>query len=466
MKEQIVLPTDHFKRRVRNQYSQLDLAIPREVIQNSHDAGANRIEFCFTNHGFHATDNGNGINGIEKFREVYLTLGGSEKSDGAIGSFGAAKELLSLAWSRWYVKSQGFKVEGEAAAPPTSYAGADHGVETGFVIGAEDDTLDGLEIRYQLEKLVGLSRLPGIDVYSGFKNAKAERVPQGRTLRSNQKVKEFEFGTLYVHKSSPGPFEKPGQLYIRTRGLYTCSEHVGGDYVWYLVLDAPSTEVLTENRDSLRYTVKREVQKCVQDLDRGHQTETMGNPTLKVYTEKGWASESDGQGGWETKGSDGQLLDASHGESYHRYWRKPFAIANDTGKDISLTTASGNPRPSITKPLEVYSRALKMIVAAAGLEDEYLAGLYYGASAWAVFAPFAGHRVVALSPELIERSGYEIVDTIIHELAHKRYKYHNQDYECARSEIASKIGDSIIAIVSEVNRLRNEPAQRGRYWEN
>jgi hypothetical protein len=460
-REQIRLPEDHFRKRVRNQYSQLDLAIPREIIQNSHDAGANRIEFCFTNQGFHAIDNGRGINGIEKFREVYLTLGGSEKSDGAIGSFGAAKELLSLAWSSWYVKSQGFKVEGEAASPPVSYVGDEHGVGQGFVIGAEDKTLDGLEIRYQLEKLVGLSRLPGIDVYSGFKDARAEKVTQGRTLRSNQMVKEFEFGTLYVHKSSPRPFEKPGQLYIRTRGLYTCSEHVGGDYVWYLVLDAPSTQVLTENRDSLRYTVKREVQKCVQNLDRGHQTEMTVTPTVTVYGK----ARGSNVGSWEVKGSDGRLLDASHGESYHRYWRKTFAIANDTGKEVSLVTASGNPRPSVTKPLEVFSRALKMIVAAAGLEDEYLAGLYFGEVAWAVFAPFQGQKIVALSPELIERSGYEIVDTIIHELAHKSYKYHNQDYESARSAIASKIGDSIVAIVTEVNRLRNEPARRGRYWE-
>jgi hypothetical protein len=104
--ENIVLPVDHFKTRIKHQYNNPSLAIVREILQNSQDAGATRVDFTFAKNEFSASDNGKGMD-IESFRSFYLTLGGSKKDSGSIGGFGAAKELLSFAWESWMCKGQG-----------------------------------------------------------------------------------------------------------------------------------------------------------------------------------------------------------------------------------------------------------------------------------------------------------------------------------------------------------------------
>lgn len=257
--ETIVLPADHFKQRVQNQYNNIPLAMVREVIQNSQDAGASRIVFDFTS-GFSAIDNGKGMT-LPDFRQFYLTLGGSKKDTGSIGGFGAAKEILSFAWDSWTCKGQGFVVSGSGASNPESAKG---GIAKGFEVSASDPMFAKFCFASALYNLCALSHL-NCSIILQSEDGQTE-VKDGRHLRANQFVCSFDFGSLYVHKSNPNDNESTGYLYIRTKGLYTCSEFVGGDYVWYLELTSASQDVLTENRDGLRWKVKDQVRREVNAL--------------------------------------------------------------------------------------------------------------------------------------------------------------------------------------------------------
>ena len=135
MEERIVLPKDHFRKRIQHQYSNVGRAICREILQNSQDAGASRVDFQFTDIGFAALDNGCGMN-LQEFRDHYLTLGGTKKETGSIGGFGAAKELLSFAWESWACQGQGFIVSGSGSMNPESKP--DSTLKKGFLVSAID----------------------------------------------------------------------------------------------------------------------------------------------------------------------------------------------------------------------------------------------------------------------------------------------------------------------------------------
>ena len=446
--ERIVLPKWHFKKRIRQQYSSIPFAIAREIVQNSQDAGATRVDFTFPDgNSFQAVDNGCGMN-LEDFRLYYLSLGGSRKNAESIGCFGAAKEILSFAWKWYQCRGQGFSVTGSGADSPTS---DENGIPKGFSVAASDDGANGstgistTEIRIQLDKLVGLSDLRISVKIDG------EKLPtKGRKLRKSQIVREFPFGTLYVHKSKPADYEQSGYLYIRARGLYTAIEYIGGDYVYYLDVNAASLDVLTENRDGLRYDVKNAVQRELQAVSRNPaQLEVVGNAKrIRLY---GYAAQTQrncydpGLGTFDIQNADG-------------IWRKPFALADD-GK-TQITNDAGAIRPKYAKALEIWDRALTMLCALTDIEKP-MPGLVANMNAEGChFMLETRHVVCALPDSILTKSPFYILELAMHELAHYTRQSHSQEYETERFGIASRIGDNVAAILDTIGRLQREPARR------
>lgn len=453
--EKIILPDDHFQKRVNNQYSDVHLAIVREILQNSQDANASWVKITTTEHGFDATDNGCGMT-LDEFRSFYLTLGGTKKETGSIGGFGAAKELLSFAWENWECQGQDFTVSGSGASDPESET--DRTLVKGFRVSATDENLSGFEIHNKTEELLARSKLK-VAVY-----VNGEKLSQGRALRKNQLVKTFDFGNLYVHKSDKNPdyHEATGYLVIRTRGLYTASEYVGGDYVWYLDLTAASPEVLTENRDSLRYNIKTEIQKCIAALNqRPDSIENRVDAKITIY---GQFDIVDG----DTTYSSEYGAFGVHSHSLNNLWRKPFAIVEDNTKaNIIRDNAL---RPKYTKALEVWSRTLNLIANITGLEPP-IPGLLFSKNANAVYhvvGNIASVRLGAVSAQtdlILKDTPFSILETAIHELAHYKRSNHSQEYETERMRIARLVGQSALSILHTIASLQSQPARRGRYWE-
>ncbi len=444
--EKIVLPPNHFKQRVRNQYSDVELSIVRELVQNSVDAKATRLDIMTTEHGFDAVDDGCGMT-LDQFRQFYLTLGGTKKETNSIGGFGAAKELLSYAHESWYVQSIGFYCSGSGASNPESRQ--DASMKSGFRIGATDETLLGDRIEDSAFALVAQSNVK-IDVY-----VNGRKRDNGRSLRKNQLVREFDFGNLYVHKSGAnlGYYEMSGYLYIRTAGLFTASEWVGGDYVWYLDVIGNPREILSENRESLKYEHKQTVSKEVTALQSNpKRMENTGTPIITVY---GQALVSDTY-------YHHNLGEMKVNSQEDITWRKPFAVCRENSK--KQIAEDGILKPSFAKALEIWDMALTLIGALSGLEKP-IAGLYIGKSAVAIHAMVGRDHVIAAEPSLMKRSSFEIVETAIHEFAHYLRSGHSQEYETERMNIACKLGDSVLAIMHQVDNAKSQSARQGRYWE-
>ena len=100
-------------------YDRWESAFWRELLQNSRDAGANRIDLSSeeTTYSDPATgeslpavlcicrDNGVGMD-KETLKRAFFTLGGSMKPAGAVGGFGDAKELILTPWYRYEVRTR------------------------------------------------------------------------------------------------------------------------------------------------------------------------------------------------------------------------------------------------------------------------------------------------------------------------------------------------------------------------
>lgn len=446
MQEKIVLPANHFKQRVRNQYSDVELSIVRELVQNSADANASRLDIMTSEHGYDAVDDGHGMT-LSQFRQFYLTLGGTKKETNSIGGFGAAKELLSYAHSEWYVQSIDFHCSGSGASDPVSKP--DDSMAKGFRIGATDEELSGERIAEKAFDLVSHSNIK-IDIHIN-----GQKCDNGRKLRKNQLIREFEFGKLYVHKSGANYEyqEVPGFLYIRTAGLFTASEWVGGDYVWYLDAIGNPREILSENRESLKYAHKQTVDKEVAALQSNPASiENTPSGTLTVY---GQMLASDTY--YQHKAGE---IDLKSGQTIN--WRKSFAIYREGSK--RQVAKDGILKPSYAKALEVWDLALTLVSTLTGL-DKPIAGLYLGKRFGAVHSIYGALHIISAKPELMKRSAFEILDTAIHEFAHYIRDGHSQEYENARGGIACTLGDNALAIIHQIEFAKSQPARHGRYWE-
>lgn len=443
--EKIVLPGDHFRKRVGHQYNDIPMAIVREIIQNSQDAGANKVEFAFDEGEFNAWDDGKGMD-LEEFRNFYLTLGGTKKESGSIGGFGAAKELLSFAWPSWVCRGQGFMVTGHGAdTPQSSKVG---GVDKGFFVGASDGSFYSKDFLASLRRLVGLSNL-SCQVICGSADLES-----GRTLRSNQLFREYDFGKVYIHKSQPAGFEETGHLYIRTRGLFTGSEYIGGDYVYYLDLDKASPDVLTENRDSLRYNIRTQIQQDLQAISR-NPGNVEKRSLAKITVHGSYCAASSGHNA--ERGSFG-IEDGGQ-----VVWRKPFAICEEN-KKANVATDENLLKPKYGKALEVWSTVLNLISDVMEI-DRFMPGLYFGNEAHAIHINLAGQEMIAAGvSEILDDSPFAVLELAMHEIAHHWRADHSQEFESARMTIARTLGNKAMAIVETVRRMQNEPAKRGMYW--
>lgn len=516
MLESIVLPPDHFNKRVKNQYNNVPLAIVREIVQNSQDAGAKRLEFAFSDNGYTAVDNGCGMD-LEKARRVFLTLGGTQKanycakcetftdSDSCCGQpthkptggFGAAKEVLLFAWDSWEFSGQGFRMFGSGASNPESESG---GVKRGFQIGAQGDGLSGDELCVNLYRLCGLSNLR-IAVYD-----KSSKVPTGRTLRKNQIVKEFEFGTLYVHKSGNQQCrrEVTGYLYTRTDGLYTGCDYVGGPFVYYLNITGDSTKVLTENRDSLRWDKVGEIRQVLEvELLRflSGESDHDASPELTLYgmVKKQAQDTSNTSSDYVPAGAacsvtyaptasagivqnagnpTGANLDASidfdgtplpistHTQPVPLTWRAPFAVYAENTTPKVESKEQGTLKAKFNKALEVWGATLNMVADCAELARP-IPGLCYSNIAEGVHIESDNNHVVCGRPDVILKDNpFAIMELAIHEIAHYNENNHSAPYEIERFRIARLVGAAAPAILATIATLQAKSAKRGRYWEN
>lgn len=111
---------DEFFAKSKSEYNDWRFAFLRELIQNSYDAGATELNFSDSvdaagNTVITCADNGSGMT-KDVITGALLVLGGSHKSNGAVGGFGYAKNLLFFAHHSYTIHTQNWLVTGKGGS--------------------------------------------------------------------------------------------------------------------------------------------------------------------------------------------------------------------------------------------------------------------------------------------------------------------------------------------------------------
>lgn len=228
-------------------YSEWPIKWWREVVQNSVDAGATivRLDAQKLDDGsflVSAEDNGHGMD-MDTLVSKFLVLGATTKvgDAGKAGGFGKAKELLLLPWISWRIHTRDNLAEGS-------------GIDYSVTANVEARLGTRLEVRMppdnytdEVSALAFIERcyLPGVTFYINGKKTKADLAPKDLIVSSPKA--DFYFTPVKKLKS------KQYYAYVRVRGLYMFSRHIGEVPGYVLVeITAPSVDVLTANRDGFR----------------------------------------------------------------------------------------------------------------------------------------------------------------------------------------------------------------------
>jgi hypothetical protein len=460
--DNVVLPDNHFRTRVFNQYGNIPMAILRELIQNSQDALSTIIDLYLYNGEYGAQDNGIGMD-YSQFKDHYLTLGGSNKPSGSTGCFGAAKELLSYAWGLHIAKGLDFESAGRFAGKVTTNMGATR--TKGFFVGAQDPWFGAGDMETQLCYLVGKSDL---SIKVRLTNDRLEKytVKCGRKLRKNQHIASFEFGNLYVHKGKLNDYESTGMLYTRTNGIFTCEDYVGGDYVYYLNITKPSNEVLSESREALKPDAKYQVQQELSFLtSNASRIERKPKPkTFKVYGNyaqfKRQDQESSGHQAHSGSIQDRVTTSAVFTQEAGSYevslendqvWRLPCAVVG-SGKGVFR---NGQLTKKYQAMLECWTRVLNQISDVIGI-DRFLPGFYLEKTdVNAMHCTLGDVESIVIRPErLQEDSPFALLELAIHEIAHHYRECHSQEYEQERMTISRRVGPVALALLHNIEKMQ------------
>ena len=499
--ENLVQPDKLYQKESLQQYGNVYSAIVREILQNSNDANSTKVNFGFTDGEFWASDNGDGMS-LEQCRERLLTLGATVKKLLATGGYGAAKKLLLYAWAVWLIKGQGFNVSGNYHGNIESFP--DKSQKKGLFISASDEYFVASEFEFELKRLLELSSLPMTITVNGSK------VEQGRKLRKNQIVKSYEWGKLYVHKTSLNDAEESGMLYIRTNGLYTAIQSVGSGYVFYLDIEGNTTEIMSESRDTLRWNIRQIVTEDLRHLIKNPAAmEEKPNVTIDVfglnfeaktiYHEDFGRMSMVGKGEFDTSEEKVVLYDLLKNMSAQEIfkcngvaqetnndtlqeitanvspredtkvidttWRKAYCVVNTHGKKSIVK--NGAVMDKFAKQLEIWGATLNLVADAADL-NRPIPGLIFGKDAESKAICQNGMEdmhVVAIRSDLVDADSFCLLEYAIHELAHYNVAGHSETFELERIRISELVGYEAMGILSAVNMIKKEKFQ-GRYWES
>jgi len=228
----------------------------REAVQNSVDARATKIDCLVAENDdgtftVSSTDNGGGMD-EDVLLNKFLMLGGSTKKlgGGAAGGFGKAKELLILPWLSWRVLTRDREIRGDGIDYTVHEAPYFDGTRVEVVMPADQTTSNAAAI-----SLIEKCYLPGIrfTVTNRRQDGREEVAHPKAKLQGDELIDEVEGkAEVYIAKVDYSAH----RMLIRVQGIYMFSRwvtHVPGKQI-LVEITAPSTEVLTANRDGFRDT--------------------------------------------------------------------------------------------------------------------------------------------------------------------------------------------------------------------
>ena len=238
LNESVVIPSSYFLKMAIIDYSNWQIALVREFLQNSIDAGSTVIDMTFSEEKFTVIDNGCGMN-EDIIRNSLLTLGGSAKSENSIGGLGKAKEILYFSWPTWEIHSHDILVKG-SGSQFSLQNNAPFLDGTCSVITLPKDIVTEREIENAVKALCVRSLLKVTVTYNGMTMNDNNGVELGTPVGD---IKDL--GKLYVNVGTSLYCE----VVIQSRGLYMFSRHTSSKFSYIFNIEVPSYDSLTSNRD-------------------------------------------------------------------------------------------------------------------------------------------------------------------------------------------------------------------------
>ena len=247
-------------------------AFVREIMQNSIDAHATNIkwEFRWPEDGLEVTvsDDGSGMD-RDTLVDKLLSLGGSGKefANGAVGGFGKAKELLFFCHHSYRIETRDLIVEGSGASY-TITESDDFPVDGTQVTVRMHPRFDLPRVFQALEKWASLARWPGNLTYHNHSDPHSRCTYLSTYHRKGSARREFPFGKVYSNRSAPHRFV------CRLHGMpmfhsYTDFE---GTVILELNPAVPSDEVLTANRDGLKFPFSSDLRQFLAEISTDKRT--------------------------------------------------------------------------------------------------------------------------------------------------------------------------------------------------
>jgi len=240
-----------FFAKTKSEYSDWTFALPRELMQNSIDAGASFVEVRVSaENGMtvvtcHDTGCGMTRNIIE---EKFLTLGGSYKLDNAVGGFGAAKSLIAFSNEQYDIYTNDLHVNGRGS----EYTITEHERTPGakFVIKINGDYV--ARIVRGFKKFIAMSRWSGELILN--EETITERTQNGFHRRS------MGWCDVYTNNSHQS------QMLIRINGMLMFTKTIHVDKCVVIELVGSSIDNLTTSRDGLKHEFQSQLDEFVYEL--------------------------------------------------------------------------------------------------------------------------------------------------------------------------------------------------------
>lgn len=264
----VKIPTTHFVTSAKRQYSDIDVAIVREAVQNSVDAGARLIQIEIGTNWCRVSDDGCGMT-QEILVDAMLTMSGTHKNNsGAIGGFGAAKEILLFQHEKYEIQTLDNKVVGSILEYEMTKSVPRKGTSIAMFFHESYGFNQGLFIA-KARTWLSQCDAPAVITING------EEMPR---LNASREVKDLGWGKLYCEDTK----ETTQYMTVRIKGVSMFRVWIG-DVQKSIVLEItkPSTDILTSNRDGFQYEQDTEVRKLIEQITidkssfgRLHQTMT------------------------------------------------------------------------------------------------------------------------------------------------------------------------------------------------
>jgi len=254
----VTIPPSHFIDSVKKNYANYKVALIREFLQNSVDAGSNNINFNYQDNILTVEDDGCGMT-KEILVNALLTMSGTYKRLNPIGSFGAAKEILLFA-------NVNYKIITRQNGISTAVYGKQ--LEYNFI----DEQLDhdGTKITVNLN-----SEYDDDNEFEANSIDYLEDCTTDAIIKWNDKViisrsignqtKTNDWSNIYVFEKS-GTFYQ--YVYVRIRGVLMFKSYVElTKFKVTVEINVPSTEIFTINRDSFTWKYNKLLSDLIHEIN-------------------------------------------------------------------------------------------------------------------------------------------------------------------------------------------------------